>query len=147
LLILVLDRDSAEFGVTIAAIPPISSEAPTELDYVQVVLTLLALCGLAVQREIKWLMTISLVLMLAVFKLVRFYEPATRGQYNTTRVSLTIFILLLINIATAIVAFLLLFATFAVGLKTFADFDRGLAESKVKRWVIYPCTQDGSSQG
>uniref|UniRef100_A0A0W0F944 Uncharacterized protein n=1 Tax=Moniliophthora roreri TaxID=221103 RepID=A0A0W0F944_MONRR len=119
LLILVLDRDSAEFGVTIAAIP--------------VVLTLLALCGLAVQREIKWLMTISLVLMLAAesyfFKLVRFYEPATRGQYNTTRVSLTIF---------TIVAFLLLFATFAVGLKTFADFDRGLAESKVNGGSYVP---------
>lgn len=33
-------RDSAEFGVTIAAIP--------------VVLVLLVLCGIAVQREIKW---------------------------------------------------------------------------------------------
>ncbi|ESK96954.1 hypothetical protein Moror_6532 [Moniliophthora roreri MCA 2997] len=128
LLILVLDRDSAEFGVTIAAIP--------------VVLTLLALCGLAVQREIKWLMTISLVLMLAAesyfFKLVRFYEPATRGQYNTTRVSLTIF---------TIVAFLLLFATFAVGLKTFADFDRGLAESKVNEKPTRPTYTSQSSSG
>ncbi|KAL0071425.1 hypothetical protein AAF712_001282 [Marasmius tenuissimus] len=51
LLILVLNRDSAEFGITISAIP--------------IVLLLLALCGIAVQREIKWLMTISLVLMLA----------------------------------------------------------------------------------
>lgn len=40
LLILVLSKNSAEFGVTVAAIP--------------VVLALLALCGYAVQREIKW---------------------------------------------------------------------------------------------
>jgi len=51
LLILVLVRNSAEFGVTVAAIP--------------VVLILLILCGIAVQREIKWIMSISLVLMLA----------------------------------------------------------------------------------
>jgi hypothetical protein len=31
----------------------------------------------------------------------------------------------------AIVAFLLLFGTFAVGLRCFADFDRGLQASKV----------------
>jgi hypothetical protein len=36
----VLDRNSAEFGVTIAAIP--------------VVLALLAACGISLQREIKW---------------------------------------------------------------------------------------------
>jgi hypothetical protein len=40
LLIIVLARNSAEFGVTVAAIP--------------VVLALLALCAVAVQREIKW---------------------------------------------------------------------------------------------
>ncbi|KAL0581757.1 hypothetical protein V5O48_000339 [Marasmius crinis-equi] len=121
LLILVLDRNSAEFGVTIAAIP--------------IVLLLLALCGVAVQREIKWLMTISLVLMLAAesyfYKLVRFYEPASRDQYNTTRASLTIF---------TVVAFLLLFGTFAVGLKTFSDFDRGLAESKINGQSYQPVT-------
>lgn len=40
LLIVVLQRNSAEFGVTIAAIP--------------VVLVLLILCGVAVQHEVKW---------------------------------------------------------------------------------------------
>lgn len=40
LLILVLSRDSAEFGLTIAAIP--------------IVLILLIGCGVAVQHEIKW---------------------------------------------------------------------------------------------
>jgi len=113
LLIIVLVRNTAEFGVTIAAIP--------------VVLVLLALCGTAVQREIKWLMTVSLAMMLAalsyfLFKLVRIYEPSSRDQYSTTRASLTIF---------TIVAFLLLFGTFAVGLRCFADFDRGLQASKV----------------
>ncbi|KAF5373641.1 hypothetical protein D9758_000580 [Tetrapyrgos nigripes] len=113
LLIVVLAQNSTEFGVTISAIP--------------VVLVLLGLCAIAVQREIKWLMSISLVLMLAaetyfIYKLVRFYEPSSRGQYQTTRATLTIF---------TIVAFLILFATFAVGLRCFADFDRGLQSSKV----------------
>ncbi len=40
LLIVVLVKNSAEFGVTVAAIP--------------VVLVLLVFCGIAVQREIKW---------------------------------------------------------------------------------------------
>ncbi|KAF7440485.1 hypothetical protein PC9H_000830 [Pleurotus ostreatus] len=129
LLIIVLARDSAEFGVTIAAIP--------------VVLFLLAACGYAVQREIKWLMSLSLVIMLAamsylsanrdcprstgliffiVYKLVRFFQPSSRDQYATTRVSLTIF---------TIVAFLILFASFVVGLRCFSDFDQGLDSSKM----------------
>jgi hypothetical protein len=112
LLIVVLQRDSAEFAVTIVAIP--------------VVLLLLVACGLAVAREIKWLMTASLITMLAalsyfLFKLVRFYSPATASRYVTTRVSLTVF---------TIVAFILLLATFAVGLRCFADFDQGLQASK-----------------
>ncbi|THH01435.1 hypothetical protein EW026_g1278 [Hermanssonia centrifuga] len=82
LLIVVLQKNSAEFGLTIAAIP--------------VVLTLLAGCGIAVKREIKWLMSVSLVLMLAaetyfIYKLVRFYEPDSREQYQTTRATLTVF--------------------------------------------------------
>ncbi|KAJ3936858.1 MAG: hypothetical protein NXY57DRAFT_884991 [Lentinula lateritia] len=114
LLIVVLSKNSAEFGITIAAIP--------------IVLGLLMGAALAVQREIKWLMTISLVMMLAaetyctVYKLVRFYEPSSTSQYNTTRATLTVF---------TIVAFLLLFGTFVVGLRCFSDFDRGLLPSKV----------------
>ncbi|KAJ3802885.1 hypothetical protein GGU11DRAFT_671981 [Lentinula aff. detonsa] len=112
LLIVVLSRNSAEFGVTIAAIP--------------IVLGLLMGAALAVRREIKWLMSISLVMMLAAetyfYKLVRFYEPSSRDQYNTTRATLTVF---------TIVAFLLLFGTFTVGLRCFSDFDRGLLPSKL----------------
>ncbi|PBK78126.1 hypothetical protein ARMSODRAFT_1010740 [Armillaria solidipes] len=145
LLIVVLSRNSAEFAITIIAIP--------------IVLILLGLCGVAVQREIKWIMTISLVMMLAaesylslfhgiqlktrptdlilVYKLVRFYEPASRAQYATTRATLTIF---------TIVAFLLLFATFAVGLRCFADFEKGLMESKVHGQSYTPVKNDVKMQ-
>ncbi|TDL27457.1 hypothetical protein BD410DRAFT_782539 [Rickenella mellea] len=114
LLIVVLQQNTAEFGLTIVAIP--------------IVLSLLIGCGIALKREIKWLMTASLILMLAaesyfIYKLVRFYEPSSAPQYATTRATLTTF---------TIVAFLLLFATFAVGLRCFADFDKGLAQAKIQ---------------
>jgi len=112
LLIIVLQKNSAEFALTIIAIP--------------VVLVLLIGCSIALRREVKWLMTISLILMLAsetyfIYKLVRFYEPASEAQYETTRATLTTF---------TIVAFLMLFGTFAVGLRCFSDFDKGLLAPK-----------------
>lgn len=112
LLILVLSKNSAEFGLTIAAIP--------------VVLVLLIGCGFAVQREIPPLMVFSLFLMLAsetyfVYKLVRFYQPSSEGEYVTTRATLTLF---------TIVSILLLLTTFGFGLKCFADFGKGLYDSK-----------------
>jgi len=115
LLIIILADNTAEFGVTIAAIP--------------VVLILLIGAGFAVQREIKWLMTASQILMLAaetyfVYKLVRFYEPSSSETYISTRATLTAF---------TIVAFLILFLTFAIGLRCFADFDKGLLASKTHR--------------
>jgi hypothetical protein len=118
LLILVLSKNSTEFGLTVAAIP--------------VVLVLLIGCGIAVQREIKSLMTFSLFLMLAsetyfVYKLVRFYEPSSDGEYITTRATLTVF---------TIVAMLLLLATFGVGLRCFSDFGKGLYESKTSGQLI-----------
>ncbi|PPR06639.1 hypothetical protein CVT26_001181 [Gymnopilus dilepis] len=127
LLIIVLQRSSAEFGITIAAIP--------------VVLVLLILCGLAVQREIKAVMGISLVLMLAalsyfLYKLVRFYEPSSRNQYLTTRATLTTF---------TIAAFILLLSTFAVGIRCLADFDRGLISSKVNSVPIRPSASTHNS--
>ncbi|KAI0362022.1 hypothetical protein OH77DRAFT_1584513 [Trametes cingulata] len=122
LLIVVLQRNTAEFGLTVAAIP--------------IVLVLLIGAGLAVQREIKWLMSISLVLMLAAesyfYKLVRFYEPASKEQYQTVRATLTTF---------TIIAFLLLFATFAIGLRCFADFDKGLLKSKLHGQSYRPVGQ------
>ncbi|KAI8998694.1 hypothetical protein BD414DRAFT_475798 [Trametes punicea] len=112
LLIVVLQKNTAEFGLTVAAIP--------------IVLVLLIGAGLAVQREIKWMMSVSLILMLAAesyfYKLERFYDPDSREQYQTVRATLTTFTL---------IAFLLLFATFAIGLRCFADFDKGLLKSKM----------------
>jgi len=114
LIILVLSSNSVEFGLTVAAIP--------------VVLFLLVGAGFAVQREIKWLMSISLVIMLAaetyfIYKLVRFYEPSSKEEYVSTRATLTFFTL---------IAFVLLFATFAVGLRCFSDFDKGLTQVKTQ---------------
>jgi hypothetical protein len=79
LLIVVLNRSSAEFGLTVAAIP--------------VVLLLLIACGIAVQREIKWLMTGSLILMLGaqayfLYKFSRLFIGQTRAQYVSTRATL-----------------------------------------------------------
>jgi len=120
LLIVVLSRNSTEFGLTITAIP--------------VVLILLIGCGIAVQREIKPLMAFSLFLMLAsetyfVYKLDRFYEPSSEGQYVSTRATLTVF---------TIVSILLLLATFGVGLKCFLDFGKGLYESKTSDTLLRP---------
>jgi len=70
---------------------------------------------------------ISLVLMLAsetyfVYKLVRFFSSSSKDIYATTRTTLALF---------TICAFLILFATFIVGLRFFGDFDKGLKPSKV----------------
>jgi len=112
LLILVLSRSGAEFPLTIIAIP--------------VVLVLLTACAISVQREIKSLMTISLVLMLGaqayfLYKFSRLFAPSSREAYASTRGSLAVF---------TIVSFLMLFATFAVGLRCFADFDKDLRTAK-----------------
>jgi len=120
LLIVVLQVNSAEFGITIAAIP--------------VVLVLLFFCGVAVQREIKSVMIISLVMMVAaltyfVYKLVRFYEPSSEAAYETTRATLTVF---------TIIAFILLLGTCGVGIRCFSDFDRGLQSSKVNSVPFRP---------
>jgi len=113
LLILVLASRKTEFILTIIAIP--------------IVLILLILCAVALQREIRWIMIASLGLMIAaetyfIYKLVRFYDPASRFQYDSIRGSLTVF---------TIFAALLLLLTFAVGIRCFADFGQGLKQSKV----------------
>ncbi|TFL07387.1 hypothetical protein BDV98DRAFT_557781, partial [Pterulicium gracile] len=120
LLILVLPDSSAEYALTIIAIP--------------VVLLLLIGCGLALQREIKWLMLFSLVLMPAamsyfLYKLIRFFDRSSRDRYETVVATLTIF---------TVTAFLLLFATFAVGLRCLSDFNRGLRPSKTGRSSTAP---------
>jgi len=129
LLIVVLSKNSAEFGLTIAAIP--------------VVLVLLFGCSLAVQREIRSLMAFSLFLMLAsetyfIYKLVRFYEPSSEAEYETTRATLTLF---------TIVSILLLLTTFGVGLKCFSDFGKGLYESKTSDTLLHTKRRSKSKVG
>jgi len=114
LLILVLSRSGAEFPLTIIAIP--------------IVLVLLTFCVIAVKREIKWLMTISLILMLPaeayfLYKFSRLFAPESQEAYSSTRATLATF---------TIVSFLMMFATFAVGLRCFADFDKGLKPAKTR---------------
>jgi len=114
LLILVLKDNSAQFGLTIAAIP--------------IVLVLLTACGVAVGREIKWLMLFSLALMLAseayfIYKFTRLFVPSSRHQYDSTRKTLAVFI---------VGSFLLLLSTFCVGVKCYLDFDKGLKSSKIR---------------
>ena len=75
----------------------------------------------------------------SVYKLYRFYDPASEATYLSTRATLTTFSASLPhprNLAhlcdpSAIVASLLLFATFGIGCKCFHDFDRGLQSSKM----------------
>ncbi|KAF9505985.1 hypothetical protein BS47DRAFT_1399891 [Hydnum rufescens UP504] len=114
LLILVLADRSAQFALTIAAIP--------------IVLILLTACGYAVGQEIKWLMQISLTLMLAseayfIYKFSRLFASGSRHQYDSTRKSLGVFI---------VASFFLLLATFCVGIKCYLDFDKGLKSSKIR---------------
>jgi len=126
LLILVINPNSPEFAITIAAIP--------------VVLILLITCGIALKREIKSLMTLSLILMAAalsyfIFKFIRYYSPQTADQYQSTRNTLSVF---------TVVAFLLVFASFAIGLRCFADFDKGLRQPKINDPTAPPLSKLGS---
>jgi hypothetical protein len=83
---------------------------------------------------------------LAVYKLVRFYQPGPRDRYLTTRATLTVFsqfplsfmIDEILMFPSAVVSFVLLLATFAVGLRCFSDFDRGLIASKVNGQYYAP---------
>ncbi|KAG9003449.1 hypothetical protein FRB94_009984 [Tulasnella sp. JGI-2019a] len=111
LLILVLSRTGAEFPLTIIAIP--------------VVLILIIGCIIAAKYEVKWLMTLSLVLMCGamayfLYKLTRLFMDGGVA-YVSTRATLAV---------SLIVSFLLTFATFAIGLRCFADFDKDLKQAK-----------------
>jgi len=113
MLIVVISSKKTEFILTIVAIP--------------VVLMLLILCAVALQREIRSIMLASLVLMVAsetyfIYKLVRFFDETSRAQYDSIRGSLTVF---------TVCAALMLLLTFAVGVRCFADFGRGLKQSKI----------------
>ncbi|KAI6039058.1 hypothetical protein EDC04DRAFT_3013549 [Pisolithus marmoratus] len=126
LLIVVLAANSAEFGVTIAAIP--------------VVVILLAGCAYAVQREIKWYVSSSPSPVLrpghAVYKLVRFYEPSSDQQYLSTRATLTVF---------TIFAFLLLMASFASCCHKSQFAENFTFVSADQRYASFPKAQERQS--
>jgi hypothetical protein len=78
---------------------------------------------------------------------VRFFQPSSAEQYISTRTTLTFFskhlniflhVLSLTFFTLAIVAFIILFATFAVGLRCFADFDKGLLSAKTATVATKP---------
>jgi len=119
LLILVLADQTAQYAITIAAIP--------------VVLILLTACGIAVAREIRWLMICSLILLLAaqayfVYKFTRLFVPQTRHRYDSVRKTVGVFIA---------GAFLLVFATFCIGMKCMLDFSHGLKPSKMNEPSVF----------
>lgn len=83
------------------------------------------------------------LIVFTVYKLVRYFQPFINNlpnPYVSTRASLTIFSECLLAVIAsypnnlspipAIVALILLFATFAIGLRCFSDFDKGLKDSK-----------------
>jgi hypothetical protein len=93
------------------------------------------------------LMTVSLVLMLAaqayfLYKFCSLFISSRSAQYVTVRRSLAVFcayqfprltrvmMIIDVHIPTVIISFIILFATFAVGLRCFADFDKGLRTPK-----------------
>jgi len=114
LLILVVERDSTQFVLTLIALP--------------IVLVLLIACGVAVAKEIKWLMLTSMGLMLTseayfIYKFVKMFVRGSRNEYVTTRKTLGVFL---------IGSFLLLLFTFCVSVKCFRDFDKGLKGGKTR---------------
>ncbi|KAJ4471076.1 hypothetical protein C8J55DRAFT_582486 [Lentinula edodes] len=126
---LVCNGDLSEAVESCASIEQLLKDAPVALAQSDLKPFYSVIVVLSKNSAEFGLMTISLVMMLAaeiyfstVFKLVRFYEPSSTSQYNPTRATLIVF---------TIVAFLLLFGTFVVGLRCFSDFDRGLLPSKV----------------
>ncbi|KZP01201.1 hypothetical protein CALVIDRAFT_532818 [Calocera viscosa TUFC12733] len=111
LVILVTASDEAEHALTIAAIP--------------IVLVVLVGCGWAIKHEIKSIMLFSLALMLAamafmLYKVTRFWIGPRASDYSSTRGGLTFF---------AIVSFLMLGATFCIGIRCLSFFGRGLKEA------------------
>jgi len=111
LTILVLNADTAEYALTIAAIP--------------ITLVLLIGCGWAVKREIRSVMLFSLALMLAamayiLYKMTRFWVGPHASNYLTTRGTLTFF---------SIVSFIMLGLTFCVGIRSLLFFGRGLKQA------------------
>ncbi|RSH91876.1 hypothetical protein EHS25_009246 [Saitozyma podzolica] len=84
-----------------------------------------ALTGVAVRREIKWLMVTMLVLMVVglayfIYKLASMFLPATSWLYINTRVTMAIF---------SAFAIIILIVTFVFGCICLTNFGQGLAQA------------------
>ncbi|PWO00593.1 hypothetical protein FA09DRAFT_304815 [Tilletiopsis washingtonensis] len=110
-LILVSNRDDAEFGLTIAAIP--------------VCIVLLFVSAFAARKEVKSLMLLCILAFLAgaayfIYKITRIYAPSTADDYRTVRLTLTFF---------SIFAIISLFLTLANAIWCLLNFNKGLLEA------------------
>ncbi|KZP12002.1 hypothetical protein FIBSPDRAFT_172590 [Athelia psychrophila] len=121
LLIVVLTSGTVDFAITIVSIP----------------LALLAFifCGYALRCEIKWMMSICLAMLLCVsalmvYKLYKYFKPYgdANNPFLTGRDTLTVF---------TVSGFLLIFATFCIGLRCLADFGKGLLDAKTHKHSSY----------
>ncbi|PWN20284.1 hypothetical protein BCV69DRAFT_283160 [Microstroma glucosiphilum] len=110
-LILVSKRHDVEFALTIAAIPA--------------AIVVLFLSAIAVQKELRSLMSFCVLCMLAgiayfIFKITRIFEPETEQQYRTVRLSLTFF---------SVLSILSLLTTLALAIVCTLNFGKGLKEA------------------
>ncbi|OCF39163.1 hypothetical protein I317_07023 [Kwoniella heveanensis CBS 569] len=111
ILVTAWDRNRAEFIITVVALP--------------LVVIFMFICGWALRKENKYLMSGCLVLMVAgivyfIYKLSTLWLPRTQGLYKNTRITMAIF---------SIFSVMILLATFALGLVCVADFGKGLIEA------------------
>ncbi|KZP12001.1 hypothetical protein FIBSPDRAFT_172554 [Athelia psychrophila] len=114
LLIVVLQRGTADFGITIATIP--------------LAVVAFALSAYALRREFKWMMAACLLMLagvvgLLVYKLVKYFKPYHNAvnPYLTGRDVLTVF---------TVFALATFVATIGIGMRCYADFHKGLFDAK-----------------
>ncbi|KAK4058844.1 hypothetical protein OIO90_000290 [Microbotryomycetes sp. JL221] len=113
-LVLVTGTPTAEFAITIAALP--------------VILVVLALGAIFVRREIRWGTYIFMVFQLAgmayfLYKLVRIWDADSRDRYAAARKTLTLF---------SVISLVFLVVTFIMTGLCLSNFGRGLRERMPK---------------
>lgn len=126
-LILVSDRDDAEFGLTIAALPA-------------AVAALLS-SAFAVRKEIYSLMSVCIAIMFAggayfIYKLTRIFSSETEEEYRTVRLSMTFFsVFSIVSLAATIVLAILCMVNFGRGLKEAHESMGGLTDRVLRLGV------------
>jgi len=114
-LVVVVDKQDAEFGLTIAAIP--------------ITILILVIAGFWVRREYIWGMAFNIFLYFAalayfIFKLVRMYYGPKVPTYLPVRKSLTTF---------AVITVILIILTIALAIMCALNFNKGLKPHIAKR--------------